>query len=98
GERRGFYIVCVISPLEERYGAHHEPVTELINGTTTQGNTPSLADDIIWGAAAIAAEIGLSQRQVFWHLENGRLPARKVGRIWVASRQQLRAHLFGEAA
>jgi len=58
----------------------------------------SLADDLLWGAAAIADELGLNRRKVFYYLERGTLPARKVGELWVASRRQLRAHLLGEAA
>jgi hypothetical protein len=59
---------------------------------------PALADDLIWGGAAIAAEIGLPVKRVFYGLEHGHFPARKVGAQWVASRRQLRAYLLGEAA
>ena len=52
-----------------------------------------IADDVLWGAAAIAEEIGLPVREVFYQLELGRLPAKKVGAIWVASRTKLRDHL-----
>jgi hypothetical protein len=57
--------------------------------------------DLIWGAEAIGAEIGLNTRQAFWLLENGQIPARKVGRRWCASRTGLRKHfadVTGEAA
>ena len=43
----------------------------------------------IWGAKAIAAEIGVSVRSVYWMLESGTLPARKVGDRWVADRSVL---------
>ena len=51
---------------------------------------PKVADDLLWGVDAIAKEIGQPARQVYWRLENGRLPAGKDGQIWVASRQALR--------
>jgi hypothetical protein len=49
-----------------------------------------VADDLLWGVKAIAKEIGQPERQVYWRLENGQLPAGKHGQIWVASRQTLR--------
>ena len=39
--------------------------------------------DLIWGAKAIGEEIDRSPRQTFYLLENGTLPARKVGNLWV---------------
>lgn len=55
----------------------------------------ALADDLAWGAAAIACEIGLPIRQTFYCLEAGLLPACKVGRRWVGSKRALRAYLSG---
>ncbi len=49
----------------------------------------SLGSDLIWGVAGIAAAINRSPRQCFHMLENGRLPARKVGGRWCASRAGL---------
>jgi len=45
--------------------------------------------DIIWGAEEIGVAIRRSKRQAIHMLENGLLPAKKVGRLWVANRQQL---------
>jgi len=45
--------------------------------------------DLVWGCAAIAAVIRRSERSVFHLLENGLLPAKKVGGRWVASRRRL---------
>jgi len=53
--------------------------------------------DLLWGASAIAAAIGKTERAVYHMLEQGRLPARKVGASWVASREALRRHFEGEA-
>jgi hypothetical protein len=55
-------------------------------------------DSFLWGASAIAPVIGRSTRQTFTLLERGRLPARKIGQQWVASRRKLQAFLAGEAA
>lgn len=46
--------------------------------------------NLVWGAEAIAKEIGQGVRRTFYLLETGALPARKVGGRWVTDRQQLR--------
>lgn len=51
--------------------------------------------DQIWGAAAIAAAINCSPRRAFYLLESGKLRAKKVGKLWTASRRQLLADLNG---
>ena len=43
----------------------------------------------IWGAKAIGEVIGKNRRQTFWLLQNGLLPARKVGSLWVSDRRVL---------
>lgn len=45
--------------------------------------------DLVWGAAAIAKVIGHTTRATFHMLEAGELPARQIGRRWVASRKAL---------
>jgi hypothetical protein len=54
--------------------------------------------DIIWGATEIAKVISRSERSTFYLLERGTLPARKVGRLWSASRATLLAYCAGEPA
>ncbi len=51
-----------------------------------------------WGAEAIAEAIERRVRKTYWLLENGQLPARKVGRHWVASRERLIAYCSGGEA
>jgi hypothetical protein len=58
-----------------------------------QPTEPALS--LIWGAASIAAELGVSQRQCFYMLETGKLPARKIGDRWVADRIALHALFRG---
>jgi hypothetical protein len=57
---------------------------------------PPLADDLIVGAEAIAKELGLTPRQVFYFAAKGELPIRKLGRLLTASRSRLRRHFAGE--
>jgi hypothetical protein len=42
----------------------------------------TLADDLLWGFKPISEEINRSERQTFHLIENGRLPAKKIGGRW----------------
>jgi hypothetical protein len=53
-------------------------------------------DDILWEVPPIAREIKRNERQTYYLLQTGAIPARKVGGKWVASRKKLRAALTGE--
>lgn len=64
--------------------------------STTEDNT--LADELLWGAAAIGKEIGVDTRKAFYLLETKKIPARKIGGLWVGSKSKLRASLTGEVA
>ncbi|MDG4908442.1 DNA-binding protein [Mesorhizobium sp. WSM4898] len=46
--------------------------------------------DLVWGAENIGKEINRKPRQTFHMLEQGLLPAKKVGNQWVAERGRLR--------
>ena len=55
--------------------------------------------DLVWGAAAIAALMGCTERKVFHMLEAGEIPcARQIGRRWVVSRRKLLELFEGAAA
>jgi hypothetical protein len=61
--------------------------------------------DTLWGAAAIARAAGVVDedgeadlRRVFYLLEKGYLPARKIGRAWISSRSAIQRALEIEAA
>jgi hypothetical protein len=58
----------------------------------------ALADDLVWGCKAIAIEIGRTERQIFWLLESGALPAKKIGGRWCARRSALCHFFSGNAA
>jgi hypothetical protein len=57
--------------------------------------------DTIWGAENIGREAGIVDREtgevdirkVFYQLETGNLPGKKVGRLWVSSVAALRSAL-----
>jgi hypothetical protein len=52
--------------------------------------TPSLAGDILFGAEAIAEELGVDIRRAFYMLSHGHIPGRKIGGTWVTTRSALR--------
>jgi hypothetical protein len=52
-----------------------------------------LAEDMIEGANAIAAEIGVKPRRTFQLLEKGALPGFKLLGTWFARRSTLRSHI-----
>jgi hypothetical protein len=54
--------------------------------------TTELSDDLIWGAEAIAETLNQKLRPIYYQLENGLIPAGKIGEKWVASRSALREH------
>ena len=44
-------------------------------------------DTPIWGAVNIGKLIGRNKRQSFYLLEQGLIPAKKVGNLWVTTRR-----------
>ena len=65
---------------------------------TTERNTSaklSLKDDVLFGAQAIADELGLELRKTFYLLERGYLPATKCGATWTSTRSRLRRFFDG---
>ena len=49
-----------------------------------------LADDMLYGAAAIAEELGTTRRQAYHLAATGRLPIGRWGKVLFAFRSQLR--------
>ncbi len=49
--------------------------------------------DFLWGCKAIAAFIDRTPRQTFHLLEAKKLPARKIGAIWVGSKSALTKYI-----
>jgi hypothetical protein len=48
-------------------------------------------DEVLRGAEAIGAELGLTARQAFYHLEHGNIRGvRKLGRMWIGTRRNIR--------
>jgi hypothetical protein len=54
-----------------------------------------LADDLLWGADAIAKALNKEVRPTYYLLEKKLIPAAKVGDQWVVSRKALRDHFAG---
>lgn len=54
--------------------------------------TDSLANDLLRGAKAIAAFIGIDGRRCYYALEHGYIPATKEGETWVAAKSVLRRY------
>jgi hypothetical protein len=53
-------------------------------------------DAPLWGAAAIAAAAGLTERQFYHKAEQNLLPVTRVGRVYVTTRRRLQALWNGE--
>ena len=52
---------------------------------------PAFDDDLLRGAAAIAAFTGDTVKSVYWRIARGQLPHKKIGNTIVASKRKLRA-------
>jgi hypothetical protein len=72
--------------------------TKTKSTTKTKTTASPLAADLLFGAQAIADEIGASLRRTFHLLEGGHLPADKCGRTWVSTRTRLRRFFQGGAS
>jgi len=57
-----------------------------------------LADDMLYGAKAIGAAVGRTERQAFHMLEKGQLPGFKWGGVWAARRSRLRQSVLDREA
>jgi hypothetical protein len=53
--------------------------------------------NVLWGAQAIADYIGKTYRQTRYMLEHGRLPAQKMGQLWIGNKKKISARLLGES-
>jgi hypothetical protein len=52
--------------------------------------------DLLWGVTAIARYIGRSNRQTYYLLQTNKIPAQKVGVVWMGRRSVIGAALSGE--
>ncbi len=57
----------------------------------------TLANDILWGAQAIADEIGRDVRDTYYLLQQGHVDADKCGDLWVTTKSRLRRQFEGGA-
>lgn len=59
-------------------------------------HTETQQADLLWGAQTIARFLGLTKRQVYYALESGSLPIRKIGGRLCARRSSLLAFIEGD--
>jgi hypothetical protein len=52
--------------------------------------------ELVWGADAIAVELGVPVRRVWSLLAAKRIPARKIGKHWVVDRRVLAKFFLGD--
>jgi hypothetical protein len=52
-------------------------------------------DRPIWGVPAIAEVVNRTPSKVYYLLERGHLPARKIGKIWCSTPRELLAAVIG---
>jgi hypothetical protein len=52
-------------------------------------------DRPLWGAREIGAVLNRSERKTYYMLEQGLLPATKVGKVWVTTPRRLMALVNG---
>jgi hypothetical protein len=74
------------------------PIFEATVMSMADSTGPTVRIELIWGAAAIAAEIGVSTRRGFYLLERQEIPCKKVCGRWVADRAELHAFFRQERA
>jgi hypothetical protein len=48
--------------------------------------------DLLWGAQAIAAFLGTTERKIWYQADRGLLPVKRQGRLLTASKSALRKH------
>lgn len=56
----------------------------------------SLAGDLLFGAEAIGAFLGLDPRRIYYLAARGNIPVKKIGAIIVGSKRRLAEALTGE--
>jgi hypothetical protein len=59
--------------------------------TTEERQTERLSDDLLLGAEAIAAELGVEPSQIYYIYKAKKLPIGKFGKQLIASRRKLRS-------
>jgi hypothetical protein len=65
-------------------------MTEVVH----ESNTDCVEPEFLWGAARIADAIGRTPDVTFRLLQQGKLPARKIGRRWVSERKALQGRIM----
>jgi hypothetical protein len=90
--RAGLFLCAPLDPSDLETSVTKKSTSALLSAEPIPTDQSDLAADILRGAAAIGAFIGLDERQTFHGLQNGHIPATKEGRVWVSTRSRLRRH------
>lgn len=77
-----------LSPLVDQ----HDPPADSHGHWLAGSPADSIVGDLLRGAKAIAAFVGVSERRAYYLLERGYLPGVKEGAIWICTRSALLAH------
>jgi hypothetical protein len=70
----------------------HEAAAERVLARASDADDITPAADRIEGAKAIAAFLGITERQARWRLDRGLIPHAREGERFVASKSALREH------
>ena len=65
-------------------------MSEQSEKSENQSNDESVADDILRGAIPIGAELGIKPANIPYIVRTGKYPIAKLGKIYIASRRELR--------
>jgi hypothetical protein len=69
--------------------------SDLLTSTASAAKDP---DEVLSGAEEIGAELGLSKRKAYYHLEKGHIRGvRKMGSLWIGTRRNIRQANLEEA-
>ncbi len=64
---------------------------------TEKADGSTLRDDLIWGATAVAVELGIDRRTVEALVVEGKIPGARIGGRIVVSRRRLREFFYNAA-
>jgi hypothetical protein len=65
--------------------------------TKNTGRTLPLAEDLLVGVPRIAAYMGMTEAETYYHIRQKRFPTKKLGKQHIARKSQLDALLTPEA-
>jgi hypothetical protein len=89
--RTHFALFCAYIPIRNANRAFGIGVIKVQSNCSVLNVDP---DEIVWGCEAIGKVINRDERQAYHLLSTGKLPAQKIGAIWVSTKGQLLAQIL----